>query len=113
MIINWVACHAAAAATFSRFIPDIKARYDYGVTVFILTFSLVAVSSDRAVDASELLQLAHQRISTIAIGVAICLLTSAIISPVWAGEDLRMLVAANFEKLASFLEGKFKVHLKD
>ncbi|KAE8689951.1 hypothetical protein F3Y22_tig00110930pilonHSYRG00054 [Hibiscus syriacus] len=28
----------AAAATFSRFFPRIKARYDYGVMIFILTF---------------------------------------------------------------------------
>ncbi|XP_010912068.2 aluminum-activated malate transporter 1-like [Elaeis guineensis] len=95
----------AAAATFSRFIPEIKASYDYGVTIFILTFSLVAVSSDRTVDAYELLQLAYQRFSTIAIGVAVCLLTSTFICPVWAGEDLHKLVASNLEKLASFLEG--------
>ncbi|EHA8590846.1 putative Aluminum-activated malate transporter 8 [Cocos nucifera] len=103
----------AAAATFSRFIPEIKARHDYGVTIFILTFSLVVVSSDRTVDAYELLQLAYQRITTIAIGVAICLLTSTFIFPVWAGEDLHKQVAANLEKLANSLEGKFKVqHLK-
>ncbi|XP_008785891.2 aluminum-activated malate transporter 1-like [Phoenix dactylifera] len=103
----------AAAATFSRFIPEIKARYDYGVTIFILTFSLVAVSSNRTVDAFELLQLAHQRISTIVIGVAICLLTSVFICPVWAGEDLHKLVAANLEKLASFLEGLGEVYFGD
>ncbi|KAJ6406768.1 hypothetical protein OIU84_010308 [Salix udensis] len=34
----------AAASTFTRFFPRIKARYDYGVLIFILTFSLVSVS---------------------------------------------------------------------
>lgn len=92
----------ASAATFSRFIPEIKARYDYGVTIFILTFSLVAVSSYRV---DELVQLAHQRLSTIAIGVATCLCTSIFVFPIWAGEDLHKLVAGNLEKLASFLEG--------
>ncbi|KAJ8484938.1 hypothetical protein OPV22_017423 [Ensete ventricosum] len=92
----------AAAATFSRFIPEIKARYDYGVTIFILTFSLVAVSSYRV---DELVQLAHQRLSTIAIGVVTCLCTSVFVFPIWAGEDLHKLVAGNLEKLASFLEG--------
>ncbi|KAF3339168.1 aluminum-activated malate transporter 1-like protein [Carex littledalei] len=92
----------AASATFSRFIPEVKARYDYGVTIFILTFSLVAVSSYRA---NELIQMAHQRISTIAIGVATCLCVSLFVFPVWAGEDLHKMVASNLDKLANFLEG--------
>nr|XP_010931063.1 aluminum-activated malate transporter 1 [Elaeis guineensis] len=92
----------AASATFSRFIPEIKARYDYGVTIFILTFSLVAVSSYRA---DELIQLAHQRLSTIVIGVVTCLFTTIFVIPVWAGEDLHKLAAGNLDKLASFLEG--------
>ena len=93
---------AASAATFSRFIPEVKARYDYGVTIFILTFSLVAVSSYRV---EELIRLAHQRFSTIAIGVATCLFTAIFVCPVWAGEDLHNLAAANLDKLADFLEG--------
>ncbi|KAG2566157.1 hypothetical protein PVAP13_7NG211817 [Panicum virgatum] len=92
----------ASAATFSRFIPEVKARYDYGVTIFILTFSLVAVSSYRV---EELIRLAHQRFSTIAIGVATCLFTTIFVCPVWAGEDLHNLAAANLDKLADFLEG--------
>ncbi|XP_006652274.1 aluminum-activated malate transporter 1 [Oryza brachyantha] len=92
----------ASAATFSRFIPEIKARYDYGVTIFILTFSLVAVSSYRV---EELIQLAHQRFSTIVVGVATCLCTTIFVMPVWAGEDLHKLTAGNLDKLAQFLEG--------
>ncbi|KAJ9539095.1 hypothetical protein OSB04_031828 [Centaurea solstitialis] len=34
----------AAAATFSRFIPSVKARFDYGAMIFILTFSFVSMS---------------------------------------------------------------------
>ncbi|RLM74082.1 aluminum-activated malate transporter 1 [Panicum miliaceum] len=92
----------ASAATFSRFIPEVKAQYDYGVTIFILTFSLVAVSSYRV---EELIRLAHQRFSTIAIGVATCLFTTIFVCPVWAGEDLHNLAAGNLDKLADFLEG--------
>ncbi|XP_037485579.1 aluminum-activated malate transporter 1-like [Triticum dicoccoides] len=92
----------ASAATFSRFIPEIKARYDYGVTIFILTFSLVAVSSYRV---EELIQLAHQRFSTIVIGVLTCLCTTIFVFPVWAGEDLHKLTAGNLDKLAQFLQG--------
>jgi len=93
---------AASAATFSRFIPEVKARYDYGVTIFILTFSLVAVSSYRV---DELIRLAHQRFSTIVVGVATCLCTTIFIFPVWAGEDLHKLAIGNLNKLAEFFEG--------
>ncbi|KAG4151973.1 hypothetical protein ERO13_D04G091300v2 [Gossypium hirsutum] len=92
----------AAAATFSRFFPRIKARYDYGVLIFILTFSLVAVSGYRV---DELVVLAHQRLSTIIMGGATCMLISIFICPVWAGEDLHKAVASNLEKLATYLEG--------
>ncbi|MBA0692963.1 hypothetical protein Goari_010483 [Gossypium aridum] len=92
----------AAAATFSRFFPRIKARYDYGVLIFILTFSLVAVSGYRV---DELVVLAHQRLSTIIMGGATCMLISIFICPVWASEDLHKAVASNLEKLAAYLEG--------
>ncbi|KAF9598929.1 hypothetical protein IFM89_033127 [Coptis chinensis] len=92
----------AAAATFSRFFPSIKARYDYGVVIFILTFSLVSVSGYRV---DEILELAHQRLSTVLIGGMICVIVSIVICPVWAGEDLHKLVALNIEKIADFLEG--------
>ncbi|TVU14605.1 hypothetical protein EJB05_38081, partial [Eragrostis curvula] len=92
----------ASAATFSRFIPEIKARYDYGVLIFIMTFSMVAVSSYRV---EELIQYAHQRASTVAVGVATCLFTSIFIFPIWAGEDVHKLASVNLDKLAEFLEG--------
>ncbi|KAF8397978.1 hypothetical protein HHK36_016904 [Tetracentron sinense] len=92
----------AAASTFTRFFPQMKARYDYGVLIFIFTFGMVAVSGYRD---DEILKLAHQRLSTILIGCTICVVVSIFICPVWAGEDLHNLVAVNMEKLASFLEG--------
>ncbi|XP_061955624.1 aluminum-activated malate transporter 8-like [Populus nigra] len=91
----------AAASTFTRFFPRIKARYDYGFVIFILTFSLVTVSGYRV---EKLLVLAHQRLSTVLVGGATCILLSFIF-PVWAGEDLHKLVASNVEKLAKYLEG--------
>ncbi|KAG1354553.1 Aluminum-activated malate transporter 10 [Cocos nucifera] len=90
-----------AAATFSRFIPTVKARFDYGVMIFILTFSLVAVSGYRV---DELLDLAQQRVSTIAIGISICLLVCILVCPVWAGEELHLHITRNMEKLADSLE---------
>ncbi|CAA2965329.1 aluminum-activated malate transporter 10 [Olea europaea subsp. europaea] len=92
----------AAAATFSRFIPTIKARFDYGAMIFILTFSLVSVSGYRV---DELFELAHDRLSTIAIGTSLCILTTMIFCPVWAGNELHYLITNNMEKIADSLNG--------
>ncbi|CAM0944713.1 unnamed protein product [Alopecurus aequalis] len=92
----------AAAATFSRFIPTVKARFDYGVTIFILTYSLVAVSGYRV---DELVALAQQRLVTVAIGIFICLAVCLLVWPVWAGQELHLLTVRNMEKLAGAVEG--------
>lgn len=104
--IGWA--YAATASTFSRFFPRIKARYDYGVLIFILTFSLVAVSGYRV---NEILELAHQRLSTILVGGATCIIISIFVCPVWAGEDLHKMIVSNMEKLASFFEGTIIFYL--
>lgn len=96
-----------AAATFSRFIPNIKKKYDYGVLIFILTFSLVSVSGYRV---DKIIKLAHQRFSTIIFGGATCVVISMCVFPVWAGEDLHKHIVTNLGKLASFLEGLFKLY---
>ncbi|TXG58136.1 hypothetical protein EZV62_015965 [Acer yangbiense] len=91
----------AAASTFTRFFPKIKARYDYGILIFILTFSMISVSGSRVED---LLEMSHQRLSTILIGGAICIIVSIFVCPNWAGQDLHKLVASNIDKLATYLE---------
>ncbi|PSS03924.1 Aluminum-activated malate transporter like [Actinidia chinensis var. chinensis] len=92
----------ASAATFSRFIPSIKARFDYGAMIFILTFSLVSVAGYRV---EKLFEMAHNRVSTIVLGTSICICTSMLICPVWAGNELHLLINRNMEKLADSLEG--------
>ncbi|KAF5729778.1 hypothetical protein HS088_TW20G00142 [Tripterygium wilfordii] len=92
----------ASAATFSRFIPSVKARFDYGAMIFILTFSLVSVSGYRV---DELLGMARERISTIIVGTSLCILVSMLICPIWAGGELHVLIHRNMEKLAISLEG--------
>lgn len=94
--------HAASAATFSRFIPSVKARFDYGAVIFILTFSLVSVSGYRV---TELFMLAQQRLSTIGIGTSLCILVTMLFCPIWAGCELHCLIHQNMEKLADSLEG--------
>ncbi|XP_047952728.1 aluminum-activated malate transporter 8-like, partial [Salvia hispanica] len=68
----------------------------------ILTFTLVAVSGARA---SQIWKMAYERLTTILIGGATCMVISLCIYPVWAGQDLHNLIATNIGKLATFLEG--------
>ena len=104
----------AIGATFARFIPELKARYDYGMMIFILTFCLVTVSSFRD---EKIIVMAQERLTTIAIGVAISFFTTTLVFPIWAGEDLHRLQVDNLEKLAKFLQGKYvsntiiKIHI--
>lgn len=95
---------AASAATFSRFMPTVKAKFDYGVLIFILTFSLVSVSGYRV---DKLFELARNRVSTIAIGTSLCIIVSTMFCPIWAGSELHQLVCQNLEKLAYSLNGMF------
>ena len=94
--------HAAATVTFVRFFPTMKTRYDYGLLIFILTFTLVSVSSYRE---DKVLRMAHQRVTTIIMGSFITFVTCICICPVWIGEELQNLVANNIEKLGNFLQG--------
>ncbi|RCV36709.1 hypothetical protein SETIT_8G004000v2 [Setaria italica] len=92
----------SAAATFSRFIPTVEALFDYGVTIFILTYSqLVAVSGYRV---DELAALVQQRIFTVAIGIFMCLAVAIFVCPVWAGQELHLLTTLNMEELAAALD---------
>ncbi|OMO62698.1 Aluminum-activated malate transporter [Corchorus capsularis] len=91
----------ATTVSFIRFFPRMKARYDYGLVIFILTFCLISVSGYRD---EEVLELAHKRVSTILIGGFTALFVCIFICPVWAGDDLHNLAANNIEKLANFLE---------
>ncbi|XP_073151915.1 aluminum-activated malate transporter 8-like [Henckelia pumila] len=102
LILAFLVFVLATTATFTRFHPSVKRKCDYGVLIFILTFTLVAVSGFRV---SQILQLAHQRLATIFIGGATCMMISIFVCPVWAGQDLHHLIVTNLEKLALYLEG--------
>ncbi|CAJ1976352.1 unnamed protein product [Sphenostylis stenocarpa] len=91
----------ASAATFSRFIPTIKARFDYGAMIFILTFCLVSISGYRV---DELLDMAQYRMFTVIIGSILCIIVSVTIRPIWAGFELFVLVTGNLDKLANSLQ---------
>lgn len=109
-VIKWLHAYiykyiwsAAAVATFCRFFPKMRARYDYGVLIFILTFSLISVSGYRD---DVVLDMAHRRLSTVLIGGFATVLVCILVRPVWAGEDLHKLTASNIDKLGCFLEGR-------
>lgn len=102
MSTNVMHCVAAIAATFARYIPELKARHDYGMMIIILTFCMVTVSSFRD---DNIIVMAQERLTTIGIGVAIAFFTSTLVCPFWAGDDLHRLEAANLEKLANYLQG--------
>ncbi|GLU00844.1 hypothetical protein SLE2022_181830 [Rubroshorea leprosula] len=125
--IHWLADHAgqkakpvilaisvflfASAATFSRFIPSVKTRFDYSATVFVLTFSFVSVSGYR-VD-KRLFDLARQRLTTIAMGVSLCIFVSMLICPNWGGNELHCLIYGNMKKLADSLDGCVAEYFKE
>ncbi|KAL4320114.1 hypothetical protein GQ457_18G005860 [Hibiscus cannabinus] len=92
----------ATTVSFLRFFPRMKARYDYGLLIFILTFCMISVSGYRD---EKVLEMAHKRVSTILIGGFTALSVCVFIFPVWAGDDLHNLAAKNLEKLATFLQG--------
>ncbi|WCJ26592.1 Aluminum-activated malate transporter 10 [Euphorbia peplus] len=92
----------ASAATFSRFIPSVKQKFDYGAMIFILTFSLVAVSGYRV---EKLFELVHERIFTIISGISLCIFVSMLVCPIWAGGELHNLICNNMDKLANSLDG--------
>ena len=83
--------------------PSFKARFDYGAMIFILTFSLVSVGGYRV---DKLVDMAQERVSTIAIGTSICIIITVFFCPIWVGTQLHRLVQRNFVKLADSLDGK-------
>jgi uncharacterized membrane protein len=96
---------AAAAVTFVRFVPAMKARYDYGLSIFILTFCMISISSYGKHEHHEMIKMAHQRLATIILGSFVAIVICICICPVWIGENLHNLAATNMEKLGNFLEG--------
>ncbi|XP_057826515.2 aluminum-activated malate transporter 10 [Cryptomeria japonica] len=92
----------SGATTFARFYPGIKTKYDYGLLVFILTFSFMTISGYRV---HNLFVQASQRLASIIVGCVLCILISLFVCPIWAGEDLHKLTIHNMEGLAQSCEG--------
>uniref|UniRef100_A0A6N2L2T2 Aluminum-activated malate transporter n=1 Tax=Salix viminalis TaxID=40686 RepID=A0A6N2L2T2_SALVM len=93
---------SGGAATYSRLIPNIKKRYDYGVMIFILTFNLVSVSGLRE---ENVMEIARDRLLMIVLGFAICICTSLFFFPIWASDEIHDSMVSKFVDLASSIEG--------
>eukprot|EP01018_Ginkgo_biloba_P007878 Gb_16082 [translate_table: standard] len=102
ILIGVVVFGLGTAATYIRFLPNIKSKYDYGVLVFLLTFNMITVSGYQH---EKIYVMAYSRLLTIAAGSAICVIISLLIYPIWAGEDLHFSICGNFECLILSLEG--------
>ncbi|XP_010055344.2 aluminum-activated malate transporter 12 [Eucalyptus grandis] len=101
VVMAWTVFVIGAAVTYMRFLPTIKKNYDYGVMIFILTFSLILVSNYRIDDTTRM---ARDRFYTIVIGCGICLFLSLLIFPTWSGDDLHKSTIAKLEGLAQSVE---------
>ncbi|CAI8589054.1 unnamed protein product [Vicia faba] len=107
VIIGAAIFFIGALATYMRFIPYIKKNYDYGLVIFLMTFNLIALSSYRV---ENVLKIAHDRLFTIAVGCAICLIMSLLMFPNWSGEDLHNSTAFKLEGLAKSIEACVNVY---
>ncbi|ONK72233.1 uncharacterized protein A4U43_C04F17230 [Asparagus officinalis] len=110
VFIGTSVCVVGFTATYLRFVPYIKKNYDYGVLIFLLTFGLITVSSYRV---ENVLNIARERIYTIAIGCSICLLMSLLILPNWSGEDLHCSTVSKLEALARSIEACVSDYFSD
>ncbi|RAL52090.1 hypothetical protein DM860_014917 [Cuscuta australis] len=90
-----------AITTYMRFFPYMRKHYDYGLVIFMLTFNLITVSSYRV---DHILKMAQQRVLTIVVGCAVCLLMSLLVFPNWSGEDLHNSTVGKFDGLANSIE---------
>lgn len=94
---------AGAVATYARFFPSVKNKCDYGVLIFLLTFSMITVSGYRVENISRM---AYERFATILIGFGVCLVVSLLIFPTWAGQDLHNSTVRKLQGLGKSLQGK-------
>ncbi|KAH7435955.1 hypothetical protein KP509_06G085400 [Ceratopteris richardii] len=90
------------ATTYGRFFKVIKARFDYSMVVFSLTFCLVSVAGYRG---SDNVKVALDRMLIVLLGCMVCIVVSLFVFPVWAGDDLHNLIVNNFDDLAESIEG--------
>ncbi|QCD86881.1 Aluminum-activated malate transporter [Vigna unguiculata] len=98
-------------ATYFRLFPSVKKRYDYGVMIFILTFSLIVVSGVRTED-QKVWEIAVERLLTIVMGFVVCICVSFLIFPLWASDELHDSIVSRFQHIANSLQGCMEEYVK-
>ncbi|XP_058740269.1 aluminum-activated malate transporter 2-like [Vicia villosa] len=92
-----------SCATYFRFVPRIKKRYDYGVVVFMLTFNLVVVSGARP--GFKVWEIARERLLNILMGFIVAICVSLFVFPTWASDELHDSIVERFHDLANTIQG--------
>ncbi|KAI5426717.1 hypothetical protein KIW84_032229 [Lathyrus oleraceus] len=92
-----------SCATYFRFVPRIKKRYDYGVVVFMLTFNLVVVSGARP--GLKVWEIARERLLNILIGFIVAICVNLFVFPTWASDELHDSLVERFHHLANTIQG--------
>ncbi|KAL6500457.1 hypothetical protein OROHE_025823 [Orobanche hederae] len=100
---------SGVAATNCRMVPKLKKSHDYGFMIFILTFSLVAISGVRA---EKIVEVGRDRLATIGMGFAVCIFISLVICPIWASNELHYSTTSKFDKLATSIQGCLDEYFK-
>ncbi|BAT95608.1 hypothetical protein LR48_Vigan02g116100 [Vigna angularis] len=97
--------------TYFRLFPSVKKRYDYGVMILILTFSLIVVSGVRTED-QKVWEIAVERLLTIVMGFVVCICVSLLIFPLWASDELHDSIVSRFQHIADSLQGCMEEYVK-
>ncbi|GER24814.1 aluminum-activated [Striga asiatica] len=109
IIIGSAVFISGAGATYCRLVPRLKRRYDYGFMIFIMSFSLVAISGIRV---DKVAEVGRDRIATIGIGFAVCIFVSLVVCPIWASDELHRSTAHKFDKLSTSIQGCLDEYFK-
>ncbi|KAJ0961408.1 hypothetical protein J5N97_000363 [Dioscorea zingiberensis] len=95
-----------ATATNPRLDPNINKKNDYVTVILILLLSLVLAS---CVQGDQIIKIARDLLSSIAIGFVICLFNALFVFPVWTRDELHNSLSNKFDKPVESIEGCLEV----
>ncbi|XP_061341350.1 aluminum-activated malate transporter 14-like [Gastrolobium bilobum] len=95
---------SGSVATYLRTVPSIKKRYDYGFMIFIMTFNLVVMYGISDGSKDSVWKAARERLSTILMGLLVCICVSLFVFPMWASDELHHSTVSRFRGLANTIQ---------